>query len=112
MIKFLRALDPTIPLPPSMIDNYGKEYALNARGIYYIDDFSPRLVTVDRKVWVPSFEGIDWKNSGESDRRRRARIIMDHSIDNETRHKSEYAWEADAWADVFSPMRNDPCLEV
>lgn len=95
-----------------MIDSYGKEYALNARGIYYVDEFSPKLVTVDRKVWVPSFGDINWENPSESDRRQRARIIVEHNNDNETRHKSEYAWEADAWADIFSQMRNDPCLEM
>lgn len=82
--------------PPSMIDNYGKDYALNARGIYYFNDFRPKLVTVGRKVWVPSFENINWEDRSEWDRRNRARIIMEHSIDNETRYESEYAWEADA----------------
>jgi hypothetical protein len=95
-----------------MIDNYGKDYALNARGIYYFDRFSPDLVTLCRKVWVPSFQDIDWDAPGESYNRMRARTVMKHNIDNETRHKSEYAWEADAWADIFSGMRNDPCLEV
>lgn len=95
-----------------MIDNYGKDYALNARGIYYFNDFRPELVSVGRKVWVPSFEDINWEDQSERNRRKRARIIMDHNIDNETRHKSEYAWEADAWADVFNQMRNDPYLEV
>lgn len=95
-----------------MIDNYGKDYALNARGIYYYNDFRPELVTVGREVWTPSLEGVDWEDPSEWSRRRRARIITEHNTDNETRHKSEYAWEADAWADVFNRMRNDPCLEV
>jgi len=95
-----------------MLDRYGKEYALNARGIYYHDNFSPELVTVGRKVWIPSLEAIDWDKPCEWDRRRRARVLMEHNINNETRHKSEYAWEADAWADVFSDMRNDPYLEM
>lgn len=98
--------------PPSMIDSYGKEYALNARGIYYFNNFQPNLVTVGRKVWVPSFEDVDWEDPSERHRRKRARIIMEHNINNETRHKSEYAWEADAWADVFNGMRNDPCIEA
>ena len=98
--------------PPSMIDSYGKYYALNARGIYYFNDVRPNLVTVGRKVWIPSFEDIDWEHPSTADRRKRACIIKKHNIDNETRHKSEYAWEADVWADVFNKMRNDPCLEV
>jgi hypothetical protein len=95
-----------------MIDSFGKEYASNARGIYYVNEFWQNLVTVGRKVWVPSFEDTDWDGPSELNRRKRARTMMEHNIDNETRHKSEYAWEADAWADVFSEMRNDPCLEV
>jgi hypothetical protein len=69
-------------------------------------------VTVDRKVWIPSFEDINWKDPSERDRRKRALIVMKHNTDNETRNKSEYAWEADAWADVFNQIRNDPCLEA
>ena len=69
-------------------------------------------MTLDRKVWVPSLKDIDWEASSECERRRRALIVAEHNQDNENRHKSEYAWEADAWADVFSKMRNDPCLEV
>ncbi|KAH8802943.1 hypothetical protein F5884DRAFT_491038 [Xylogone sp. PMI_703] len=107
-----RALNPTIRYPPHMIDIFGKDYALNARGIYYIDFFRPELVTVDRKVWIPSFEDIDWEAPSERRRRKRARIMVKHNNDNETRHKSEYAWEADAWADVFNEMRDDPILEV
>jgi hypothetical protein len=95
-----------------MIDNYGKEYALNTRGIYYFDRFTPDLVTLGRKVWVPSFQDINWDAPSERSKRARALVVMQHNIDNETRHKSEYAWEADAWADIFDRMRNDPCLEV
>lgn len=69
-------------------------------------------MTVGRKVWIPSLEAVDWDEPSECDRRRRARVLMEHNINNETRHKSEYAWEADAWADVFNDMRNDSCLEM
>jgi hypothetical protein len=95
-----------------MIDRFGKDYALNAQGIYYRDSYSPNQVTYDRKVWTPAFEGVDWEEPGELSRRQRAQVLVKHNIDNETRKKSEYAWEADAWSDVFSDMRNDPCLEM
>jgi hypothetical protein len=95
-----------------MIGNYGKDYALNARGIYYFNHFQRKRVTVGREVWIPSFYDANWDNPSEFNRRKRARIIVKHNIDNETRHKSEYAGEADAWADIFNNMRNDPCLEV
>jgi hypothetical protein len=46
----------------------------------------------------------------EHNRRKRARQLLRHTLDNERWNKSEYAWEADAWADVFGQMRNDPAL--
>jgi len=95
-----------------MIDHFGKDYALNARGIYYRNHYSPEWVTSDRKVWIPTFRGVDWEEPAEAYRRKRARVLMEHNINNETRNKSEYAWEADAWSDVFNDMRNDPCLEM
>jgi len=98
--------------PPNMIDHFGKEYALNAQGIYYYDFYLPKLVTSGRKIWVPTFKGVNWKEPGEAHRRQRARVLVKHNIDNETRKKSEYAWEADAWSDVFGNMRNDPRLEM
>lgn len=95
-----------------MIDNWGKEYALNARGIYYRDYFSKDLVTGTRKVWIPSLEGIDWNAANEQIRRERASNLVEHSVRNEKWKKSEYAWEADAWSDVFGGMRADLCLEM
>jgi hypothetical protein len=85
---------------------------LNARGIYYRHHYSPRLVTMGRKTWVPTLENTDWDEPGEIGRRERARVIAEHNLDNETWNKSEYAWEADAWSDVFGEMRNDPVLAV
>jgi hypothetical protein len=95
-----------------MLDAYGKDYALNARGIYYRDFFLSRLVTVGREVWVPTVKRTNWDDPSEEERRQRARGFARHNLNNESRHKSEYAWEADAWADVFGTMRNDPCLEM
>jgi hypothetical protein len=96
--------------PPSMIDHWGKDYALNAQGIYYRNYYSPKWVTCDRSVWTPSLTDVNWEEPSEVSRRQRARVLMEHSINNETWNKSEYAWEADAWSDVFGDMRNDPCL--
>ena len=95
-----------------MIDRFGKDYMLNAQGIYYRDNYAPEFVTNNRKVWIPTIEGIDWDEPGQVCLRDRARIFTAHNINNETWNKSEYAWEADAWSDVFKDMRNDPCLEM
>jgi hypothetical protein len=95
-----------------MLDSFGKEYRLNAQGIYYRDHYSPESVTSNRKVWVPTFKGIDWEDPAQEPLRKRARIFLEHNTNNERWPKSEYTWEADAWSDVFGEMRNDPCLEV
>ncbi|EXK85058.1 hypothetical protein FOQG_10994 [Fusarium oxysporum f. sp. raphani 54005] len=54
----------------------------------------------------------NWDNAGEEDRRVRARTMVKHILQNEKWTKSEYAWEADAWKDVFGMMRDDPVLAV
>jgi len=98
--------------PPSIYDMLRQEWTLNARGIYYKDSYSPDRVTIGRKVWVPSLDNIDWDAPGEVLRRKRAQMIAEHNLNNEMWNKSEYAWEADAWSDVFGEMRNDPVLAV
>lgn len=98
--------------PPSMIDSRGKEYTINARSIYYRNNFSQDFVTCTRKGWVPSLAGLDWNAANEQHRRERADVLVSHNIRSEMRRKSEYAWEADAWSDVFGGMREDICLEM
>jgi len=95
-----------------MIDIFRQEWTHNARGIYYRDFYLPELVTLGRKIWVPTLENIDWKEPGEVRRRERARVMVEHSLNNETWNKSDYAWEADAWSDVFGDMRDDPVLSM
>ncbi|KAM7204867.1 hypothetical protein V8F33_001456 [Rhypophila sp. PSN 637] len=63
-----------------------------------------------RKLWTPSLEGIDWTDSAEKPRRERAGVFMRHVLGNEEWEKSEYAWDAGAWADVFGKMRDDPLV--
>jgi hypothetical protein len=57
-------------------------------------------------------EEIDWHHPDEEWRRTRARRFLKHTLDNERWKKAEYAWEADAWTDVFGLMRDDPLLAV
>jgi hypothetical protein len=95
-----------------MLDKWGSEYALNARGIYYRHSFSPEWVTCTRKIWVPSLEGIDWDAPNEQTLRQRAQQLQLKSIRNERRPKGEYVWEADAWSNVFCEIRNDLCFEL
>ncbi|KAF4429436.1 light induced alcohol dehydrogenase Bli-4 [Fusarium acutatum] len=54
----------------------------------------------------------NWDDADEEDRRVRARTMVKHILQNEKWAKSEYAWEADAWKDVFGVMRDDPVLAV
>jgi hypothetical protein len=108
----LRFFDPSTIYPPTMIGTWGKDYALNARGIYYRHNFSQEWVTSNRKVWVPSLEGIDWDSPEERHQRHLARKVQIHSIRNGRRRSSEYAWEADAWSDVFGRLRDDICFDL
>ncbi|KAK4234590.1 hypothetical protein C8A03DRAFT_47120 [Achaetomium macrosporum] len=89
----------------------------NARGIYYRHHYSPGWVTADHSLWLPSLHGDNgennnWNHPREERRRKRARIFLKHVLDNEQWKKAEYAWEADAWTDVFGLMRDDPLLAV
>ena len=98
--------------PPFMIDRHGKDYALNAQGIYYRHHFHPDWVTCNRELWIPTLEDIDWKGPSEEKRRQRAFTLARHAMQNEEYVKSEFAWEADAWSDVFNEIRDDRCLAV
>tara|TARA_R110002033_G_scaffold97937_1_gene146361 strand:+ start:456 stop:851 length:396 start_codon:yes stop_codon:yes gene_type:complete len=93
--------------PPKIINEFGKDISQSAQGIYYYDSFQESRVPNNRRLFVPSIEGVDWESSEESGRRERAQAMERHMINNETFHKSEYAWEADAWADVFGRLRDD-----
>jgi hypothetical protein len=93
-----------------MLQRYGWDWSLNAQGIYYRHNYSRRWVTDDRSLWVPSLDGLTRDDPAEESRRVRARTFLRHVLDNEKWNKSVYAWEADAWADVFGQMRDDPVL--
>lgn len=122
-------LQPGMLPPLGMVGTYGKDWELNAKGIYYRHFFSEHWVTDGRKLWTPSLEGIDWTDPAEKPRRERARAFIKHVLEyvmfpvpvarngpltiatsNEKWEKSEYAWDADAWADVFGKMRDDPVV--
>ncbi|KAI1326130.1 hypothetical protein F5Y16DRAFT_422050 [Xylariaceae sp. FL0255] len=89
-------LIPNFSVSLSLIGRFGGDWRLNARG-----------VTGDHNLWIPSADNVDWDSPMESPRRNRARILLKHIIDNEKWTKSKYAWEADAWTDVFGQMRDD-----
>lgn len=61
---------------------------------------------------MPSIQDKNWDDADEEGRRVRARTMAKHILQNEKWAKSEYAWEADAWKDVFGLMRDDPVLAV
>ncbi len=65
---------------------------------------------MDHDLWIPTIEDALFDSPTEQNRRERAKQLLRHTLDNERWNKSEYAWEADVWADVFGHMRNDPAL--
>jgi len=95
-----------------MFGYFGKDWAQNARGIYFCNDFHRPKIHDDRNLFFPSFGDIDWNSRSEEKRRRRARVAANHALNNEEWNKSEYAWEADAWSDIFGEIRDDPLLEM
>ncbi|KAJ3539273.1 hypothetical protein NM208_g5553 [Fusarium decemcellulare] len=97
---------------PYIAERFGPDWGMNARGIYYRHYYSPAWVTVDHSLWLPSLDDTDWNHHAEEGRRARARTFLKHVLDNEKWAKSEYAWEADAWTDVFGLMRDDPVLAI
>jgi hypothetical protein len=97
---------------PDMLSSWGKEYAMQAQGIYYREHFSEDLVVSNRKIWIPTLPESDEETPEILERLSRAQIFALHAKDNETWCKSEYAWEADAWSDVFGSMREDHCLAM
>ncbi|KFZ13080.1 hypothetical protein V501_03895 [Pseudogymnoascus sp. VKM F-4519 (FW-2642)] len=105
-------LDPKKDCPPNIMSTFGKDMAPNAQGIYYWDSFDKARVPTDQNLFIPSFKNIDWDSPAEADRRGRARVVGTHMVNNETCCKSEFAWEADAWSDIFGCMRNDNQLAI
>jgi hypothetical protein len=103
-------LQPGLAWPPFNFERFGREWGWNARGIYYRYYYSPHWSTVDHDMWIPAIEDALFDSPTEQNRRERAKQFVRHTLDNERWNKSEYAWEADVWADVFGQMRNDPAL--
>jgi len=103
-------LQPGAAVPPSLRDLHHCDWSWNARGTYYRHYYSPEWVTEDHSLFVPTLDDINWNDSTEETRRVRARTFLKHAIDKGQWNRSEYAWEADAWTDVFGQMRDDPAL--
>lgn len=104
-------LAPGTAMTPSMLGDLKEDWAWNARGVYYRHCYSPEWVTEGHRLWIPTLdEGAKWNDFGEESRRIRAQRLVKHALDNERWNKSEYAWEADAWSDVFGQMRDDPVI--
>jgi len=98
-----------------MLTKFGKDYALNARGIYYrywqnFKADSP--IPYDRKIWKPSTSVDEKEVPGFEHRAARAQRLVAHAQDNVKWRKSEYSWEADAWSDVFGTLRDSPFLTM
>ncbi|VUC32087.1 unnamed protein product [Clonostachys rosea] len=105
-------LQPGMAVPPKMRDRCHHDWSWNARGVYYRHYYLPEWVTGDHSLWVPTLNHVDWDDRSEEPRRMRAKTFLRHALDNGQWRKSEYAWEADAWNDVFGQMRNDPTISA
>jgi len=89
-----------------------RELELQAHRIYYHHKISETDNLCGRKIWLPEIGIANPDDETETGRRRRAETMYKRAIRNEQRKKSEYAWEADAWASIFEPMRDDTSLEM
>lgn len=98
--------------PQKATKDFVQDIAQTSQGIYYYDSFQEDRIPEDRKLFVPSIEGVNWDSCEENSRRERARMVERHMINNETFNKSEFAWEADAWADIFGFLRDDNQLVI
>ena len=122
-------LDPHSGYNPGSLRHYGDDLADNARGIYYADDlraadksrillethkfdYVERRVLRYRKVFIPSFDGIDWNEPNQKSRRKRAATASSNAIHNGMWKRSEFAWDADARSDIFGPFRHDCRLDM
>lgn len=72
--------------------------------------YSPHWATGDHTLWILTVEYGAFDHIPEQFRRARAKNSLRHVLDNKRWVKSEYAWEADAWTDVFGQMRSDAAL--
>lgn len=126
----LRWLDPQSGYNPGFLRHHGDDLADNARGIYYADDlragdkskvllgtdddigYVERRVLRYRKNFIPSFDGIDWNESRQKSRRKRAVTASSNALLNGMWKRSEFAWDADARNDIFSPFRQDCRLDM
>ncbi|KAH7396561.1 hypothetical protein DE146DRAFT_657073 [Phaeosphaeria sp. MPI-PUGE-AT-0046c] len=104
--------NPRTAWPASWHERFHRDWSWNARGVYYRHHYSPHWVTGDHTLWLPTVDHGMFDRHDELPRRVRARTFLHHVLDNKRWVKSEYAWEADAWSDVFGHMRNDPALAV
>lgn len=59
-----------------------------------------------------SFDGTNWNDESETIRRFRAKVVASHAKENYERNRSEFAWEADAWRDVFGNLRDDDFIAM
>ena len=97
-------------VPQGLVDSCGEDWRWNARGVYYRHFYSPEWVTEGHDLWIPEVNSQSLESSANNSLKERAKTFLIHALNNEDWNKSEYAWEADAWSDVFGQMRNDPLV--
>lgn len=72
------------------------------------------LVTDSEKddSFRPSFDAINWNDDDKTIRRFRAKVVASHARENDRFQRGEFAWEADAWRDVFGNLRDDDLIAI
>lgn len=62
--------------------------------------------------FILSYNWVDWNDKSEGVRRFRAKVVASHARDNCELRRSEFAWDADAWRDVFGNLRDDGLIAM
>lgn len=107
VLRSFRYIQPGALCPMDLNDAFGLDWSWNARGIYYRHQLSRRWHPETHQLWIPATSSEIYNSTKEQSRRKRAQRVVDHAQNNKNWEKSEFAWESDAWTDVFARLRKD-----
>jgi hypothetical protein len=98
--------------PRRMFYLWGKDYALQAQGIYYRPKYSQDLTECDWTIWRPEVSTVESDMLEKTVVQLQARSFAKRARKNELWAKTEYTWDANAFADVFRSIGDDPYFEM